>query len=141
MTYNKTEKNKLMDMEDDPRVTKIGRILRRTAMDELPVLINIFKGDVSFVGPKPLPFEIGSKDKVIYKELSDVPGYVLRSTVKPGLTGIAQIYLPKSVSRKDKFHYDNLYVRKKSMKLDLKLICLSFWIAFRGKWESRKNKI
>ena len=134
-------RNKLMDIENDPRVTKMGRILRSTAMDELPVLLNILKGDMSFVGPKPLPFEVGSRDRYLYTHISEVPGFTMRSSVLPGLTGVAQIYVSKSVNRKEKFHYDNLYVNNKSFSLDIKLILLSFWITFKGKWETRERKL
>jgi lipopolysaccharide/colanic/teichoic acid biosynthesis glycosyltransferase len=57
------------------------------------------------------------------------------------LTGLAQVYLPTDAPRQEKFHYDLLYVKDESFWLDLKLIMLSFWITFRGKWESRGEKI
>ena len=121
----------------------MGGALRATAMDELPVLINILKGDMSFVGPKALPFKIEDKEegRQLYDNITHVPGYHLRSQIKPGLTGIAQVYAPKDVDRRAKFRYDNLYVKKMSFWFDLKLIFLSFWITFRGKWEHREKKI
>jgi lipopolysaccharide/colanic/teichoic acid biosynthesis glycosyltransferase len=61
--------------------------------------------------------------------------------VRPGLTGLAQVYLPTDALRRKKFQYDLLYIKKQSFLLDLKLIFLSFWITFRGKWESREKKI
>ena len=64
-----------------------------------------------------------------------------RCEVTPGLTGIAQIFAPRDVPRRKKFRYDLLYVKKQSFVLDLKLIFLSFWITFRGKWESRDHKL
>lgn len=128
-------------VENDSRVTKVGRILRATAMDELPQLINILKGDMSFVGPRSLrPNEKevhGNPDKT---SIEDIPGYKERLTVRPGLTGIAQVYLPGDALRKEKFQYDLLYIKNQSFLLDLKLIFLSFWITFRGKWESRQKK-
>ena len=127
--------------EDDPRVTKAGRILRATAMDELPQLINIFKGDISFVGPRALrPKESEAHDGPDTMEIEKIPGYKERHSVRPGLTGLAQIYLPADALRRKKFRYDLLYIKKQSFWLDLKLILLSFWITFRGKWESRKRK-
>lgn len=127
--------------EDDPRVTVVGRALRKTAMDELPQLWNIFKGDMSFVGPRALAgseVEVGSDGTAV--RLDAVPGFSERHQVVPGLTGIAQIYAARDIPRRQKFRYDRLYVKKQSFWLDLKLICLSFWITFRGKWEVRGEK-
>ena len=127
--------------EDDPRITRIGKVLRATALDELPQLINIFKGDMSFVGPRALlPNEIevhvGPDHDQRVEDL-----FQTRGTVRPGLTGIAQIFLPRDVPRIKKFRYDIFYIRKQNFLMDLKLIFLSFWITFRGKWESRENKL
>jgi lipopolysaccharide/colanic/teichoic acid biosynthesis glycosyltransferase len=126
--------------EDDPRVTRVGRLLRATAMDELPQLWNIFRGDMSFVGPRALrPGEIERVGDALVP-LEAVPGYEARITVKPGLTGIAQVYAARDVSRRQKFRYDRLYITRRSMSLDLRLILLSFWISFLGTWESRGRK-
>lgn len=125
---------------EDPRVTRVGKVLRVTALDELPQLVNILRGDMSFVGPRALrPDEIeqGSDEPV---PLAAIPGYAERITVRPGLTGIAQIYAPRDVSRRSKFRYDRLYVRRQSLWLDLRLILLSFWISFRGAWEAPGSK-
>jgi lipopolysaccharide/colanic/teichoic acid biosynthesis glycosyltransferase len=126
--------------EHDPRVTKVGRVLRATAMDELPQLWNIFRGDMSFVGPRALrPGEIERVgDQLV--PLEAVPGYDTRITVRPGLTGIAQVYAARDVSRRNKFRYDRLYIHKRSIWLDVRLILLSFWISFLGTWESRSRK-
>jgi lipopolysaccharide/colanic/teichoic acid biosynthesis glycosyltransferase/VanZ family protein len=125
----------------DPRVTRVGRILRATAMDELPQLVNIFKGDMSFVGPRalrPNEREVSGAGSVA---LADVPGYKARHAVRPGLTGLAQVFLPGDTPRRKKFRCDLLYIRRRSFWFDLKLILLSFWITFRGKWESREPKV
>jgi lipopolysaccharide/colanic/teichoic acid biosynthesis glycosyltransferase len=128
--------------EHDPRVTKLGRILRATAMDELPQLWNIFIGDMSFVGPRALrPGEIEVLGDGQLEALEDVPGYEYRSRVRPGLTGIAQIYAPRDIPRRQKFRYDRLYVERQSFWLDLRLIATSFWITFRGRWEARTSKL
>ena len=125
---------------DDPRVTRVGRILRATAMDELPQLWNILRGDMSFVGPRALrPGEIESEGGELVP-LEAVPGYATRIRVRPGLTGIAQIYAPRDVPRRHKFRYDRVYIRQRSVWLDLRLILVSFWISFRGTWESRGRK-
>lgn len=129
-------------VEHDPRVTRIGRVLRATAMDELPQLWNIFIGDMSFVGPRALrPGEIEVLGDGQLEALEDVPGYEHRSRVRPGLTGIAQIYAPRDIPRRQKFRYDRLYVERQSFVLDLRLIATSFWITFRGRWEARSSKL
>jgi lipopolysaccharide/colanic/teichoic acid biosynthesis glycosyltransferase len=129
-------------VEHDPRVTRAGRIMRATAMDELPQLINILKGDMSFVGPRALrPSEKEVHGTPGETNIEDIPGYRERLAVRPGLTGMAQVYLSTDALRKEKFEYDLLYIKNKSFLFDLKLILLSFWITFRGKWESRQSKI
>jgi lipopolysaccharide/colanic/teichoic acid biosynthesis glycosyltransferase len=129
-------------IENDPRVTKVGRLLRATAMDELPQLINILKGDMSFVGPRALrPGELEVHGNPHTVNIEEIPGYKERQSVTPGLTGLAQFYLPTDASRREKFLYDSLYIKEQSFWFDLKLIVLSFWITFRGKWESREKKI
>jgi lipopolysaccharide/colanic/teichoic acid biosynthesis glycosyltransferase len=129
-------------VEDDPRVTRIGRAMRATAMDELPQLWSIFAGDMSFVGPRALrPGEIEVLGDGRLEALEDVHGYEHRARVRPGLTGIAQIYAPRDVPRRHKFRYDKLYVERQSFWLDVRLIATSFWITFRGKWETRESKL
>jgi len=127
--------------ENDPRITRVGRFLRATAMDELPQLVNIFRGDMSFVGPRALrPEEIDQDSAGAPVPLSTIPGFVERCGVPPGLTGIAQIYAPRDVSRRQKFRFDRLYIQRQSFLLDVRLILLSFWITFRGTWEAREKK-
>jgi lipopolysaccharide/colanic/teichoic acid biosynthesis glycosyltransferase len=126
---------------DDPRVTRVGRWLRATAMDELPQLWSIFRGDMSFVGPRALrPGEIEVAGDGRLVALEEVPGFVERCRVRPGLTGLAQIFAPRDIPRRQKFRYDRLYIRRRSFWLDLRLILLSFWITFRGSWEARGRK-
>jgi lipopolysaccharide/colanic/teichoic acid biosynthesis glycosyltransferase len=126
---------------DDPRVTRVGRVMRATAMDELPQLWNILRGDMSFVGPRALrPGEIEAAEGGALVRLEEVPGYAQRMTVRPGLTGIAQIYAPRDVPRRQKFRYDSIYVRRQSWWLDVRLILLSFWISVLGTWEARGRK-
>jgi lipopolysaccharide/colanic/teichoic acid biosynthesis glycosyltransferase len=128
--------------EHDPRVTALGRLLRATAMDELPQLWNIFRGDMSFVGPRALrPGEIDVNGRGVLERLEDVPGFSERTAVVPGLTGIAQIYAARDIVRRHKFRYDKLYIRRQSLWLDVRLIALSFWITFRGTWENRGGKL
>jgi len=72
--------------------------------------------------------------------LEKIPGYDARHQVRPGLTGLAQVYAPRDIPRRHKFKYDLLYIKKQTLWLDLKLIALSFWITARGKWEHRGKK-
>jgi lipopolysaccharide/colanic/teichoic acid biosynthesis glycosyltransferase len=133
--------------ENDHRVTRVGRILRATAMDEIPQLWHILKGDMSFVGPRALlPVEIEVKQastngKAEAVSIEKIPGHWERHVVKPGLTGIAQIFAPRDIVRRRKFQYDLLYIKRQSLFLDIKLIVLSFWITLRGKWECRGCKL
>ena len=127
--------------QHDPRVTQLGRVLRATAMDELPQLWNIFRGDMSFVGPRALrPGEIEVNGLGIVEHLEDVPGFRERCAVTPGLTGVAQIYAARDIVRRHKFRYDKLYIARQSFWLDVRLIMLSFWITARGTWENRGRK-
>jgi lipopolysaccharide/colanic/teichoic acid biosynthesis glycosyltransferase len=127
--------------ENDPRVTRMGRLLRATAFDELPQLVNILAGDMSFVGPRPLrPGEVDTTSTG-FVPLDAIPGYVERHQVRPGLTGLAQVHAPRDVPRDEKFRYDIEYVRTRTPWLDLKLLLVSFWISFRGRWEYRDPKI
>ena len=127
--------------ERDPRVTRTGRFLRATAMDELPQLWNILRGDMSFVGPRALrPGEIEAGRGGVLERLEDVPGFATRIQVRPGLTGIAQVYAPRDVPRRQKFRYDRIYVQRRSWWLDVRLILVSFWISVLGTWEARGRK-
>lgn len=127
---------------DDPRVTRVGRILRATAFDELPQLWNIFRGDMSVVGPRPLrPGEADTTADGSLLPLSAIRGYEARHRVRPGLTGIAQVHAPRDLPRNGKFRYDLLYIRRAGLWLDLVLIFQSFWITVRGRWEHRGRKV
>ena len=127
--------------ENDPRITRVGRVLRASALDELPQLWNIFRGDMSFVGPRALlPTEIEVNGDGQRIALEEIPGYEVRHRVRPGLTGLAQIYAARDILRRHKFKFDLLYIKRQSFWLDIKLIALSFWITFRAKWEHRGRK-
>ena len=103
-------------LPDTVRLTKFGRILRSTSLDELPELVNILKGDMSIVGPRPLA-------------VSYLPYYTNREKhrhdVRPGLTGLAQVNGRNSISWDDKFKYDIKYIKKMSLMYDLKIIFLT----------------
>jgi lipopolysaccharide/colanic/teichoic acid biosynthesis glycosyltransferase len=128
--------------ENDPRITRIGRLLRGTAMDELPQLVNILRGDMSFVGPRPLrPGEVDVRGDGQMIRLDEIPGYRERHGIRPGLTGLTQVYAPRDISRTGKFRLDRLYLRRAGLCLDLRLILVSFWITARGSWEVRGRKV
>lgn len=125
----------------DARITRVGRWLRATAMDELPQLWNILTGDMSVVGPRALrPGEIEADGDGTLVRLEDVPGFALRSSVRPGLTGVAQVFAPRELPRRQKFRYDRLYIRRQSFWVDFQLILLSLWVSLSGNWEHRGRR-
>lgn len=127
--------------ENDRRITRAGRVLRATGLDELPQVYNILRGQMSFVGPRALAVgEILHALDGRRIDYQDVPGFFSRLAVRPGLTGLAAILLPKDATPLEKLEYDLRYVRELSVGLDLRLIARSFLISVRGKWESRQPK-
>lgn len=121
MYYNNGDED-LMASKYDKRITPVGKILRRTHMDEIPQLFNVLKGDMSIVGPRP---EMVS---MVDKYCMDYPEYRYRTKVKAGITGYAQVYGKYSTSPEDKLRFDMIYICNYSMFLDLKLILLTFKI-------------
>jgi lipopolysaccharide/colanic/teichoic acid biosynthesis glycosyltransferase len=140
VSYSDREFGVRQATEHDQRVTRVGRFLRATGLDELPQLINILNGDMSFVGPRALSINERNQDGVAIR-YEGTPGFSTRLLVRPGLTGLATIFLPKDASSRLKFRTDLLYVRRLSFWLDVRLVALSFWISFRGKWETRSRKV
>jgi lipopolysaccharide/colanic/teichoic acid biosynthesis glycosyltransferase len=114
--------------KDDPRITRFGRFLRRTALDELPQLINIIRGEMSFVGPRP------QRVVLVYEDLLTVPGYAERHRVQPGIAGLAQVCGHYWVTPLQRVRYDRLYIKNLSLRLDLELLVLAFLIAFWWRW-------
>ena len=100
--------------EDDPRVTKIGRFMRKTSIDELPQILNVLIGDMSFIGPRP------SLAKTPYDQLPETSKYRLQ--VRPGVTGYAQAYYRNSITQDEKFKHDCYYVDNVTFLLDVKII-------------------
>ncbi|MBR0466555.1 MAG: exopolysaccharide biosynthesis polyprenyl glycosylphosphotransferase [Clostridia bacterium] len=111
-------------VNDDDRITKVGKVIRACRLDELPQLLNILKGDMTFVGPRPERIEN------VYEYSNIYPEFELRHKVKAGLTGFAQIYGKYNTSPEDKLHMDLIYIETYSTLLDLKLIVLTFKILF-----------
>src|SRR5690554_1026026 len=106
----------VLSSENDARVTRVGRILRKTRIDELPQLINVLKGEMSLIGPRPeRPFFVNQYEKKL-------PEYKYRHNVKSGITGMAQVYGYYSTDPQDKLRMDLLYANKSSFLLDLKII-------------------
>ena len=115
--------------ETDPRVTRVGRFLRARALDELPQVINLWKGDLTLVGPRP------ERPELIDKFAQHDPQFLRRLQVRPGLTGIAQVYGRYSSKPRDKLRYDLLYISKMSPWLDVKLLFMSVLITLKGRWQ------
>ena len=102
--------------DNDPRVTPIGRFMRKTSLDEFPQFLNVLLGDMSFVGPRPT---LGNTTL----KFEDLEGdRKMRYTVKPGITGYAQAYFRNSISQEEKFRYDAEYAEKISLWLDIKIL-------------------
>ena len=120
-------------IDGDPRVTRVGRVLRRTALDELPEIINIIKRDMSLVGPRALDME---EQRSLEEE---IPGFEKRLKIPPGLTGLAQVY-NRGDDSYQKFQYDLSYLDRMSPWLDAKLLLLSVRNTLIGQWDQRRGK-
>ena len=123
--YETTDKNDLrFALKNDDRITPVGKVIRACRLDELPQLINILKGDMSIVGPRP------ERPAIAHEFMKEFPDFNLRHRVKGGLTGYAQIYGKYNTSPVDKLHMDLMYIENYSFWLDLKLIVMTFKILF-----------
>jgi len=123
LKYNEVD-GAMFKMKDDPRVTKVGKFIRKTSIDELPQLLNVLKGDMSLVGPRPpLPREVEE-----YTEYDKQ-----RLLVTPGCTGIWQVSARNSVGFKEMVEMDIYYIQKRSFLLDLKIIIKTITVLFGSK--------
>ena len=123
-----TAEQKGWTVKDDPRVTKVGRFLRRTSLDELPQLFNILMGEMSLVGPRP------ERPQFVEKFKEEIPRYMIKHQVRPGLTGWAQIngYRGDTSIRK-RIEYDIFYIENWSLSFDFKIMFLTFFKGFINK--------
>jgi exopolysaccharide biosynthesis polyprenyl glycosylphosphotransferase len=102
--------------ESDPRITKVGRLIRATRLDELPQLVNVLKGEMSLVGPRP------ERQFFIDKFKVSMPHYAYRLAVKPGITGLAQVMAKYNTSVEDKLRFDLMYIKNYSLDQDIKIL-------------------
>lgn len=113
--------------ENDPRITSVGKFIRKTRLDEIPQIINVLRGEMSLVGPRP---ERPEFIEILEKE---IPFYCQRLLVNPGLTGWAQVNFPYGASKKgsmQKLQYDLYYIKHRSLSLDIKILLKTFAIVF-----------
>ena len=121
------------DLDDESRISKTGRIMRDLSLDELPQLLNVLRGEMSVVGPRPLLEE--------YKELY-TPRQMRRHTVRPGMTGWAQINGRNSISWDERFNLDIWYVENQTFGLDCKILWITIQkVFFRKSLSSTENRI
>ncbi len=107
--------------DKDPRVTPIGRIMRKTSLDEFPQFLNILLGDMSFIGPRPKLYKEGRMDNETNEDI------IKSFSVKPGVTGYAQAYYRNSITQDEKFHWDAYYADHISLWMDIKILWQTVW--------------
>lgn len=129
MTDEKNENGELLP--DDVRLTSFGKIIRKLSLDELPQLWNVFKGDMSFVGPRPLLMEYIS----LYNKTQ-----MLRHEVRPGITGWAQVNGRNAITWEKKFEYDVWYVENQSFLLDMKILIMTVMKVFKSEGISQDGQ-
>ena len=122
------EEKKAWTVKNDPRVTSVGKFLRRTSLDELPQLFNILKGDMSLVGPRP------ERPLFVEKFREEIPRYMVKHQVRPGLTGWAQVNgLRGDTSIRKRIEYDIYYIENWTIWFDFKIILMTFFTGFVNK--------
>jgi lipopolysaccharide/colanic/teichoic acid biosynthesis glycosyltransferase len=118
--------------KDDPRVTRVGRIMRKAAIDEIPQLLSILKGDMSWVGPR------AARPEEVARYLREIPNYDLRHQVRPGLTGLAQVCGADYDDIAQKLAHDLRYVRERCLLLDLQLYVMSWANTLFARWDAAR---
>lgn len=125
---DENSEKKAWTTKDDPRVTKVGAVLRKTSLDELPQLFNILKGDMSLVGPRP------ERPQFVEQFKEEIPRYMIKHQVRPGLTGWAQVNGYRGdTSIYKRIEYDLFYIENWSMWLDMRIIFRTFFVGFINK--------
>lgn len=117
--------------QDDPRITPVGRLLRATALDELPQVLNILQGDMSFVGPR------AERPELYVEFAAEIPGFEQRLAIKPGLAGLAQLHGAYDLSPKQKLQFDLEYMERMGPWTDMKIMLLSVANTLRARWDHR----
>lgn len=112
--------------KDDPRITKVGKFIRKTRIDEIPQLYNILIGDMSLIGPRP------ERPELTYQFEQEIPGFMYRLSIKPGLTGWAQVNGGYDITPEEKLVFDKEYIENKSILLDLKIILMTIKVVLTG---------
>lgn len=136
MRWDPDEVAQVWAKENDPRITRLGRFLRRTRLDELPQLINVLKGDMNVVGPRP------EQPRIFLELRENIEGYAYRQRVLPGLTGLAQISQDYDRTLSDvqsKIRYDLEYIRKQSVFTDLLILIKTIPVVLLGGRWLRKS--
>ena len=110
--------------ENDERVTKVGRIIRKTRIDELPQLVNILKGDMSIIGPRP------ERPELIKEFIKYLPDFNDRLLVKPGITGWTQVNGGYTLTPKEKLEFDKYYIQNRGFRLDLLILIKTIMVIF-----------
>ena len=120
-----TEEKKGWTTRNDPRVTKVGKVIRKTSIDELPQLFNVLKGDMSLIGPRP------ERPQYVEKFREEIPRYMVKHQVRPGMTGWAQVngYRGNTSIRK-RIEYDIYYIEHWSVAFDIKILVLTVFKGF-----------
>jgi lipopolysaccharide/colanic/teichoic acid biosynthesis glycosyltransferase len=113
--------------EDDPRVTGIGRYLRASRFDEVPQFVNVARGDMSFVGPRP------ERPEFIHGFMETEPLYIERFQVRPGITGLAQVSGSYATTAAIKLRFDLMYVYHQSLALDVRILLRTVQVVLTGK--------
>ena len=111
--------------DHDPRVTRTGRFMRKTSIDEIPQILNVLKGDMSFIGPRPV---LANTPYTEYDEIRRK-----RLTVRPGITGYSQAFFRNSITQDEKFQYDCYYVDHLTFRLDVKILFVTVYSVLRRK--------
>ena len=125
--YQDAEKNgHKWASKNDTRITKVGRFIRKTRIDELPQIINVIKGEMSIIGPRP------ERPEFINEFLKDIPNFNERLAVRPGITGWAQVNGGYELTPKDKLVYDLFYINHESIKLDFLILLKTIKVMFTG---------